>query len=136
LVTCDPRRGLKKDQFVNGNCFALPAVGTQGQWNLPDVHGPAYFKSDLTLSKHFAINDRQEVEFRLAAFNFLNHPLTSFNNNNLGSLSLQAGDCSTCTYTTPEQAIQNAFFTNADTFGSTSYRNGVRILELTLKYSF
>ena len=144
VVTCDPRKGLKKDFFVNGNCFALPALGTQGWWNLPDVHGPAYFKSDLSIYKDFKINDRQNMQFRGSGFNFLNHPLTSFNNNNLSTMSLTAGDCSlaaqaagTCpVYTSLSQALQNTFITNASNFGSTSYKNGVRIVELAFKYNF
>jgi hypothetical protein len=135
-VTCDPRSGLKKDQFVKGSCFALPAIGTQGWWNLPSVHGPAYFKSDLSVYKDFKINERQNMQFRISGFNFLNHPLTSFNNTNLGSLSLQAGDCTTCKYATLSDALQNATITNADTFGSTAFRNGVRIVELAFKYNF
>lgn len=136
IVTCDPRIGLKRDQFVNGNCFGLPAMGTQGWWNLPDVHGPAYFKSDLSVFKDFKVSERQNMQFRLSGFNVLNHPLTSFNNNNLGVLSLQAGDCTGCTYTTPAQALQNATIINASTFGSTEFKTGVRIVELGFKYNF
>jgi hypothetical protein len=136
VVTCDPRSNLKKAQFVNGSCFALPAIGTQGWWNLPDVHGPRFSKSDLSVYKDFIINERQNMQFRVSGFNFLNHPLTSFNNNNLGSLSLSAGDCTTCTYTTPADALKGATITNASTFGSTSFRNGVRLVELGFKYNF
>jgi hypothetical protein len=135
-VTCDPRKGLKKNQFVNGSCFALPALGTQGQWNLPDVHGPAYFKSDLSIYKDFKLNGRQNMQFRGSGFNFLNHPLTSFNNQNLGTLYLTAGDCTTCKYTSLSQALQNAAITNGSSFGYTSYKNGVRIVELAFKYNF
>ena len=140
-ITCDPRHNLQKDQFANGNCFALPAVGTQGWWNLPDVHGPAYFKWDMSVYKNFTISDRQNIQFRVSGFNFLNHPLTSFANNNLGSLDLVAGNCSSTatvcpTYSTPGQAIQNAVISNAGSFAATPFRNGVRILELALKYNF
>jgi hypothetical protein len=135
-VTCDPRQGLKKDQFVNGNCFGLPKPGTQGAWNLPDVHGPAFFKSDLSVYKDFTINDRQNMQFRLSGFNFLNHPITSFNNTNLSALALSAGDCGTCTYTDPEQAEAGMQITNASTFGSTAFKNGQRIVELGFKYNF
>jgi len=136
LVTCNPRANLKTDQFVNGTCFALPAQGSQGWWNLPDVPGPAYFKSDLSVYKDFKINDRQNMQFRVSGFNFLNHPITSFNNNSLGSLSLTAGDCSTCTYTTPSQALAGVQISNASSFGYTPFRNGVRIVELGFKYNF
>lgn len=136
-VTCNPHSGLKKDQFVNGSCFTLPALGTQGWWNLPDVHGPAYFKSDLSIYKDFKINERQSMQFRGSGFNFLNHPLTSFNNNNLGTMYLTAGaNCSTCKYTSLSQALQNATITNAGTFGYTSFKNGVRIIEFAFKYNF
>jgi hypothetical protein len=76
------------------------------------------------------------MQFRVSGFNFLNHPLTSFNNNNLGSLSLSAGDCTTCKYTTPADALAGATITNASTFGSTSFKNGVRLVELGFKYNF
>jgi hypothetical protein len=137
-VTCDPRRNLKKDQFVNGNCFALPALGTQGWWNLPDVHGPAYWTDDLTVFKNFKINERQNMQFQLSGFNFLNHPLTSFNNNNLSTLDLDAGDvcAGTCTYTTLTLALQNATIANGGTFATTDFKNGVRIVELGMKYNF
>ncbi len=137
IVTCNPGANLKKDQFVNGNCFSLPSQGSQGWWNLPDVHGPAFFKADLTLTKDFAIGKHQNMQFRLSGFNFLNHPLTSFNNNNLSVLNLVVGNnCATCTYSSPTQALENATITNASTFGSTAFRNGVRIVELGFKYNF
>jgi hypothetical protein len=136
VVVCDPRTNLKKDQFVNGSCFALPQQGTQGWWNLPDNHGPAYFRWDLSVFKTFNISERQNMQFRVSGFNVLNHPLTSFNNNNLSTLNLNVGNCAGCTATTPEQAIQNATITNASTFGSTAFRNGVRIVELGFKYNF
>jgi hypothetical protein len=135
-VTCDPSHGLKKDQYVNGSCFGIPALGSQGQWNLPDVHGPAYFKSDLSVYKDFTLSDRQNMQFRVSGFNFLNHPIASFNNNNLGSLNLAAGTCSTCTYTTPQQALAAVQITNTGSFGSTAFKSGVRIVELGFKYNF
>jgi hypothetical protein len=134
-VTCDPRHDLKKDQYVNGSCFGLPAQGSQGQWNLPDVHGPAYFKADLTVSKDFKLKDRQNMQFRVSGFNFLNHPLVSFNNSNMSTLSLNAGDAVT-TYTTPQQALAGLAISNAAAFGSTAFKNGVRIVELGFKYNF
>jgi hypothetical protein len=135
-VTCDPRRGLKKNQFVNGNCFGVPQQGTQGAWNLPDSHGPAYFKFDLSLYKDVKVNERQNMQFRLSGFNFLNHPITSFNNQNLNSLNLTAGDASGSSYTTMGQALAGIVISNASSFGSTSYKVGVRIVELGFKYNF
>ena len=56
IVTCDPRKNLHNDpklghQYINGSCFALPQYGSNGNFELPDVHGPAYFDSDLTVKR-------------------------------------------------------------------------------------
>ena len=45
--------GLVPHQYLNPNCFALPATGTNGQYIEPYAHGPAFFNSDLTLEKGF-----------------------------------------------------------------------------------
>ena len=39
---------------------------------------PAYFDSDLALFKNFQITERQKLQFRISAVNFLNHPLRQF----------------------------------------------------------
>ena len=135
-VTCDPRQGLKKDQYVNGSCFGLSAPGTQGWWNLPDVRGPAYFKWDMSVYKDFAISDRQKLQFQLSGFNWLNHPLVSFYNQNITTLILTAGDPAGSTYSSATAAAQAATITNASTFGSTQYKSGVRIVEFGAKYTF
>jgi len=135
-VTCDPRSGLKKEQYVNGACFGLPAQGSQGQWNLPDVHGPAYFKSDLSVYKDITLSARQNMQFRLSGFNFLNHPIPSFSDINLNNLYLAVGDPSGNNYTTPAQALAGLSITNTGSFGYTSYKSGLRIVELGFKYNF
>ncbi len=136
-VTCNPTGHLRKDQFVNGNCFALPPMGSEGWWKMPFAHGPAYFSADLTLFKDFVIHKQQKLQFQLSGFNFLNHPLVSFSNENLEVLDLIYGDaCTTCKYTTATQALGNASLLNASSFGATSYKDGVRIVELGLQYTF
>jgi len=139
-VTCDPRANLKKNQFVNGNCFGISPQGTQGQWNLPDVRGPKYFKWDMSIYKNFKISDRQSMQFRLAGFNFLNHPITSFSGSDPSKpLNLVVGDPSGTgapQYTTLQQALNGVTVTNPNIFGRTSYKVGQRILELGLKYNF
>lgn len=141
-LTCDPRLGLHNSktyghQYVNGSCFALPTVGTQGLWNLPDTHGPAYFKSDLTINRDVKINDRQNLQFRAAAFNFLNHPITSFNSSNTNELLLSFSE------PTGSQAYDFASAyallkpnVSDGVFGYTAYKTGVRFVELGLKYNF
>jgi len=149
-VTCDPRANLHSAilsggqvsrQYANGNCFALPEQGTQGWWNLPDVHGPAFFSSDLSIYKDVKLDERQNLQFRASGFNFLNHPISSFNNNNLSALSLTYADpaCNTatgvgCLYS-QSAALQSLTLENSG-FGYTPYKFAVRIVEFGLKYNF
>ena len=79
-VLCDPAAGLGKHQYANGNCFGVPlTLGTDGVYRLPYLHGPAYINNDLALSRNMKIRDSQNVQLRLAAFNYLNHANNSFN---------------------------------------------------------
>jgi hypothetical protein len=137
IVTCNPNKGLGKNQFVNGNCFSLPPQGSQGQWNLPDSRGPKYFKWDMTVTKNFKINKRQDIQFRLAGFNFLNHPIISFSGQDANKpLSLVVGDPTGSHFTSIQDALNGAKVVNPNIFGGTSYKVGQRILELSLKYNF
>ena len=77
VVTCDPRQHASGAYF-NPNCFAPPsALGQQGTLNFPYMRGPAYFDSDLALYKNFQITERQKLQFRVSATNWLNHPLAA-----------------------------------------------------------
>jgi hypothetical protein len=129
VLTCDPRVGLQKHQYMNGSCFKLPQIGGQnGQYNFPYIHGPAYFQSDLTLIKVFPIKAERNVEFRAAAFNFLNHPLSTFSNSFLTETQLHYSNLNSVD---PSAASS----TNGD-FGTTPYKAGRRVMELSVKYSF
>lgn len=78
LITCDPRKHAS-GQYFNPNCFTNPALGQLGTFNWPYVHNPAYFDSDLGIYKSFKITESKNIEFRVQALNFLNHPLPQFN---------------------------------------------------------
>jgi hypothetical protein len=130
VLTCDPTKNLKPHQYVNGNCFAVPgngAAGTlqNGQYQLPYIKGPAFVNSDLSLYKNFKISERQGLQLRASAFNFLNHPLVSFNPNG-NNLKL------TMTQSAPGQPFVN---TNS-TFGFTDIKFGQRIVEVAVRYTF
>jgi hypothetical protein len=128
-VTCNPASGLKSHQYINGSCFSLPIIGgTNGPMNYPYLHGPAYFQSDLTVLKDFHLSDRQTLQFSGAAFNFLNHPLTTFSN--VDPTEAQLDFINPNNYD-PTQAIQ---YNGA--FGSAEYKTGRRVMEISLKYSF
>jgi hypothetical protein len=125
ILTCNPTSNLGPHQFVNGNCFAVPTqVGQNGPSVLPAIYGPAYFGSDLGLFKNFQIKASMKLQFRIQAYNFLNHPLWSFPNSN--NLTLQyAQDAATGKITQ----------TNSN-FGVTSFKQGSRVLELAVKFYF
>ena len=140
VVTCDPRDkgsiqpGLGKKYF-NGSCFALPSLGTNGNFELPDIHGPAYFNSDLTVQRTFKLREKQNMQFRLAGFNFLNHPLPSFQASNTSALNLTYGLPVGYTASSPQQAFAGAT-QNSNNFGYTPYKQGYRIVEVGARYNF
>lgn len=119
LLNCNPTAHLQRRQYVSANCFALPTPGGQnGPFNLPYIHGPAYFQADSTLVKDFHVREKQTLEFRAAAFNFLNYKLKTFTNLAQPALSL--------TYPLA-----------TDTgFGLSQYNSGRRVLEMAIKYTF
>ena len=119
LITCNPAKGLSKDQFINPNCFAPNPAGQLGTASMPYLPGPMYWNDDLTLMKTFRITERQAVQFRFAAFNLFNHDLLSFvtNDNNLKLTLSPTGEANS-------------------NFGLATSHVGHRILELGVKYSF
>ncbi|HCC56165.1 MAG TPA: carboxypeptidase regulatory-like domain-containing protein, partial [Solibacterales bacterium] len=67
VLTCNPGSGLGKNQFVNPNCFAIPTTpGLNGGIVLPEVFGPAFFNSDLSLFKNFVFSESKKLQFRFS----------------------------------------------------------------------
>ena len=125
LVTCDPRKGLGHNQYINPSCFDIPKTpGVNGPIMLPVMYGPGYFNSDLALFKSFKISESKKIQFRVDGYNFLNHPLWSFNGNNLG-LSF-GGDPTKADY----GKLQN---TN---FGTVTQKQGHRVVQFVVKFLF
>ncbi len=129
VLTCDPRTGRKSHQFINSNCFSTPNLLQNGPYRYPFLGGPAYIDNDLSVQKSFKIVKEQSVQLRVAAFNFLNLPLTSFNgdfqNEYQANLTNQAGT-----------AFNQGAVDPSLGFGTAAYKTGRRIMELSLKYSF
>jgi hypothetical protein len=142
-VNCKPTSGLKSKQYVNPTCFGIPAPGGpstgefatssnptgQGQYRLPYIHGPGYSRHDLTILKNFPAGEKRNLQFRLAAFNFLNHPLTSFNNNDTSNVQLAfQGATVGKPLTVNDLTHQN--------FGIAGVKYGSRLVELSVKFQF
>jgi len=77
-VTCNPTRGLAKNQYFNPSCFAAPSYLENGTYRLPYIHGPAYINDSVGLFKAFAFSERRSLEVRAEAFNLFNHPWNEF----------------------------------------------------------
>ncbi len=121
VMTCNPLSNLAPHQYFNPTCFGLPTqIGQNGPSTLPTMYGPAYFNSDLGVFKNFAIHgERMKLQLRANAFNFLNHPLWSFN----------GGSALNLTYS-------SAGVMNNPLFGTVTTKQGHRIVQLTARFTF
>jgi Carboxypeptidase regulatory-like domain len=133
VLKCNPKSGLGSHQYLNPACFGLPALGTNGQYIEPYLHGPAFFNSDLALEKGFSLGGERRLKFRYAAFNFINHPLNSFGTGYASQTTLQLSD--TSVNGTPATAKYTPIGGGFD-FGSASLKLGRRLSEISLKYDF
>jgi hypothetical protein len=134
-IICDPRKHNPKGVYLNVNCFALPpGNGINGTEKMPYFPGPKYWKSDLTLMKNFKIRQQQSVQFRAAAFNFLNHGLTSFQPSDV-NLSLDHTKISVPSGFYGD-ANTPAYLQAGDNFGKAVVHYGQRLVEFSTKYSF
>jgi hypothetical protein len=122
VVTCDPRRGLKAHQYFNPSCFASPSIGHNGTFQLPYIHGPAYFNDEIGLFKDFNVHEGNKLEIRFQGFDFLNR---SFDTYQQYDNSLYMNFTSL-----------NAAPLNASTVGVTTTRTGHRTVQLEAKYYF
>lgn len=121
-LTCDPRSGLGSNQFVNGNCFALPTrPGENGPTVLPAIYGPWFQNHDLGMFKNFQFGETKKLQFRFNAYNFLNMPLYSFLN---GGTNLRLNMSGTT------GRLDNS------TFGTTTEKQGRRIVQVAVKFFF
>jgi hypothetical protein len=77
-LTCDPRKGLAKNQYFNPSCFAGPTALSNGQYRLPYIHGPALINDTEGLFKTFAFGEVRKLELRGEVFNLFNHAYNEF----------------------------------------------------------
>ncbi len=127
MLVCDPRSGLHSGQYFNPSCFAPPAPGTQGDIVWPYIKGPHYFNSDLSLFKNFKIGERQKVQLRFEAFNFLNHALPQLGALSNGDIRLNFTNASGFLTQTNQ---------NQETTGYAENTVGRRVVEFAVKYQF
>lgn len=83
--------------YLNPAAFAYPANGTLGNERARGIEGPAFWKIDMSLARVLSVGEARTLEFRVEAFNLLNHfnwgdPNTSLNAGTFGRITTQAGD--------------------------------------------
>lgn len=129
-VKCNPGSSLQKNQYINGACLGVPAVGTNGRLILPYLHGPKFFNTDLTLEKGFSLGGERNLRFRYAAFNFLNHPLHTFGSGYASQGTLNLSDASN------NATTASAVYSPGSGFGFAPLTTGRRLSEISLKFDF
>ncbi len=124
-----PKGGSHNHQFINPLAFGIPLPSTNGVYRLPYLRGPAYMDHDITLLKNLAVGEGRNLQLRLGAFNFLNHPLVSFNNNNNNNLNINFQNG------VSGQALSQNMLVHQD-FGIADIKVGNRLVELEAKFTF
>jgi hypothetical protein len=95
---------------------------------------PSYLDNDLAIYKSFHVKNEHTVQFRLSAFNWLNHPLPQFSGQNQITLRyLVDYPTKAITLNTNSSGGTVPNFGFADTKTAAPYS---RILELNVKYNF
>jgi hypothetical protein len=119
VLTCDPRKNLGPNQYLNPSCFTLPTPGHNGTSVTPEAFGPAFFNTDVSLFKDFKFAERKSLQLRVEGFDFLNFANYTFGlDNNLNLAFNAAGQES------------NALF------GTATIKTGHRIMQFVAKFYF
>jgi hypothetical protein len=58
---------------VNNCAYGQPSDGFFGNSGIGTERGPSYFNMDYSIGKKFNVTERQYIDFRMEAFNGLNH---------------------------------------------------------------
>jgi hypothetical protein len=113
-LSCDPTTPTSgvKNSYMNTECYRFPNFLENGPVYKGYFHSPAYFNNDLTIAKSFTMGEKKQLQFRASAFNFLNHPLLSFNESNKNNLSLSLSNSAVgqyCPAKGTDAAVSNCY---------------------------
>jgi len=140
VLTCNPNKGLAKYQRLNVACFAAPTIagnneiGEFGGKAYPRMSMGSYFDNDLALYRTIHIHNSQNIQFRVSAFDWLNHALPEFSSSNQVTLRyLVDYNSKAIALNTSPSGGTSSTFGYMDTKTAYPY---ARILEFNLKYTF
>jgi len=72
--------------YFNASAFAIPALGTFGNFGRNVLIGPGSYILDFALFKAFRFTERKELQFRWEMFNALNHANLNNPRSNIGAV--------------------------------------------------
>jgi hypothetical protein len=141
-LTSNPTSNLGHYQLLNGTAFTAPAAppptavgrtpAANGGQAYPYMHAMAYFDNDLAISRTFHIYEKQQVQFRMSAFDWLNHALPQYSSLTPLTLAYKV-DYATQAITPNYPTSGTGAFGVMDTKSQAPY---ARVVELDVKYSF
>jgi hypothetical protein len=119
-LTCNPAENVPSGYLINPACFAAPAPGDNGSFNMPYMKAQSYYNSDLSLFKNFNLGGDRKLQLRISTYNTFNHPLAA--PDVARNLTLQ---------------FNNGVLSNPD-FGKLPQDNkfGRRIVQLAVRFTF
>ncbi|MGD0647597.1 MAG: Plug domain-containing protein, partial [Acidobacteriaceae bacterium] len=144
VLTCNPNKGLAKYQRLQVSCFAAPTIagnnqiGEFGGKAYPRMSMGSYFDNDLALYRTIHIHNSQNVQFRVSAFDWLNHALPEFSSANQVTLRYLV-DYNSKAITLNPGAPPNGNGGTSSTFGYMDTKTAypyARIFEFNVKYTF
>ncbi len=139
VLTCNPNKGLAKYQRLQLKCFAAPTLGGVGQpgeyggKKYPYMSMGSYFDNDLALYRTIHLHNTQNIQFRISAFDWLNHPLPEFSSANQVTLRYLVD------YPSRNISLNTGTGGTVSNFGTMDTKTGTpyeRIIELNVKYTF
>ena len=133
VLTCNPNEGLAKYQRVQLKCFSAPAVGQYGGQKYPYMSMGSYFDNDLALYRTVHLHNTQNIQFRISAFDWMNHPLPEFSSANQVTLRYLVD------YPSKTITLNTGTGGTVSNFGYMDTKTGSpyeRIIELNVKYIF
>jgi hypothetical protein len=130
--------GTSGDQIFNPAAFTLTGfqIGTVGNASRGSCQGPKLFDTDLALYKNFQATERLKIQFRLEAFNALNH--ANFRGDQINADFMAGGEvlCGNGTQAcSPSNSVITSFKPN-NKFGQANQTRGPREIQYALKFIF
>jgi len=111
---------------LNPNAFALPSTPRQGDLGRNAIHGFGFTQVDTSLGRQFHLHESLSLQFRVDAFNVLNHPNFANPTSNFDSPLFGKST----------SMLNNSLGSTVGGFNPLFQQGGPRSLQLSLKIQF